>query len=66
DELAAGTADAGTAADRLREIAGGIETLSGAPVADSAAWRAANILEADGAATARAAEILTIGLSAAK
>ncbi|MEM7488521.1 MAG: cytochrome c-550 PedF, partial [Pseudomonadota bacterium] len=46
DELAAGTADAGTAADRLREIAGGIETLSGAPVADSAAWRAANILEA--------------------
>ncbi|MEM8851211.1 MAG: cytochrome c-550 PedF [Pseudomonadota bacterium] len=66
DELAAGTADTDTAAARLREIAGGIETLSGAPVSDSAAWRAANILEADAAALDKAAEVLTIGLSAAK
>ncbi|MEM7645026.1 MAG: cytochrome c-550 PedF [Pseudomonadota bacterium] len=66
DELKAGTADTETATARLREIAGGIETLSGAPVSDSAAWRAANILEADAAAQDKAAEVLTIGLSAAK
>ena len=51
---------------RLHEIAGGIETLSGAPVADSAASRAAAILDTDPEAVARAAEILTIGLPAAQ
>ncbi len=66
DELAAGTVDTEAATARLREIASGIETLSGAPVSDSAAWRAANILEADAAALDKAAEVLTIGLSAAK
>jgi hypothetical protein len=35
-------------------------------VADSPAWRAANILEADPSASEEAAEILTIGLTAAK
>ena len=50
---------------RLREIAGEIETLSGAPVADSIAFRAANLLEANPSDTAHAAETLTIGLSAA-
>jgi cytochrome c-550 PedF len=65
DALAAGTAEAG-AGDRLAEIAASIETLSGAPLADSAAWRAANILRADPAATASAAETLSVGLSAAR
>ncbi len=50
---------------RLAEIAGAIVTLSGAPVADSAAYRAANILAADPGDYKRAAEALTIGLSAA-
>lgn len=49
----------------LNEIAGGIETLSGAPVADSVAFRAARVLGADDTAFKRAAEVLTIGLSAA-
>lgn len=48
----------------LRDIAGSIETLSGAPVADSVAFRAANVLDLHPEDTAKAAEILTIGLSA--
>ncbi len=50
---------------RLAEIAEGIVTLSGAPIADSVAYRAANILAADPKDYTRAAEVLTIGLSAA-
>ena len=65
DHLAAGDADVPAVTARLREVAGEIETLSGAPVADSIAFRAANLLEADPSATAKAAETLTIGLSAA-
>lgn len=49
---------------RLSEIAGGIETLSGAPVADSVAFRAANIIDGTSAAYKSASETLTIGLSA--
>lgn len=49
---------------RLSEIASGIETLSGAPVADSVAYRAANLIDGSAAAYAAAAETLTIGLSA--
>ena len=66
DALAAGEGDVAAHQARLAEIAAGIETLSGAELADSAAWRAANQLQADPAATARAAETLTIGLSAAE
>ena len=66
DALAAGSADGAATAGRLHEIAAGIDTLSGAPVADSIALRAAQALDADPAAQAEAAEILTIGLSAAK
>ena len=66
DALKAGTADGAATAARLHEIAGTIETLSGAPLADSIAWRAANLLASDPGAQAEAAEILTIGLSAAK
>ncbi len=49
----------------LREIAGKIETGSGAPVADSVAFRAANLISGDKADPVHAAEQLTIGLSAA-
>ena len=58
-------ADSAGAQARLAEIAADIETLSGAPVADSVAYRAANLLAAEPEAYAEAAEILTIGLSAA-
>lgn len=70
DQLAEFATDA-TGADpdalkmRLAEIAGGIETLSGAPVADSVAYRAANLIDGSPAAYKSAAEALTIGLSAA-
>ena len=49
----------------LAEIAEGVETGSGAPVADSAAYRAANLISGDTPDPAGAAEALTIGLSAA-
>lgn len=70
DELAgyasdASGADQGALVARLTEIAGGIETLSGAPVADSVAFRASNIIDGTPAAYKSAAEMLTIGLSAA-
>lgn len=65
--------DAGTVADgidgmkeQLAVIATQIETLSGAPVADSIAYRAANILVASDPSTyGHAAETLTVGLSVA-
>ncbi|MCT4555370.1 MAG: cytochrome c-550 PedF [Pelagimonas sp.] len=50
---------------RLNDIAAGIETLSGAPRADSAASRAAAFLDGSQAGYVKAAEALTIGLSAA-
>lgn len=50
---------------RLTEIGEGIETLSGAPVADSIALRAAALIDGTPAAYKAAAETLTIGLSAA-
>lgn len=49
---------------RLSEIATGIETYSGAPVADSVAFRAANLIDGTPAAYKSASETLTIGLSA--
>lgn len=69
DQLASYASDAsGADADalkaRLSEIAGNIETLSGAPVADSVAFRAANLIDGTPAAYQSAAETLTIGLSA--
>lgn len=69
DELK-GMAD-GTSGDvaalqaELAGIAEGIETGSGAPIADSVALRAANLLEGDTPDFAKAAEVLTVGLSAA-
>ncbi|SPH20412.1 hypothetical protein ASD8599_01147 [Ascidiaceihabitans donghaensis] len=69
DQLAGYSEDA-TGADpdalkaRLGEIASGIETLSGAPVADSVAFRAANLIDGTPASYKSASETLTIGLSA--
>lgn len=70
DQLAGYATDAsGADADeikaRLTEIASNIETLSGAPVADSVAFRAANLIDGTSDAYKSAAETLTIGLSAA-
>lgn len=64
DKLEAGAADVPLVQARLDEIATEIETMSGAPVADSIAYRAANQLAA-GDSQDKAAETLTIGLSAA-
>lgn len=65
-----GTDAAGADADALRarliEIAAEIPTMSGAPVADSVAFRAANLIDGSAEAYAAAAETLTIGLSAAQ
>ncbi len=49
----------------LDDIAKGVETGSGAPVADSVAFRAANLIAGDTPDFVGAAEALTIGLSAA-
>jgi len=70
DQLAAYGADpAGADADalksRLAEIAADIPTMSGAPIADSVAFRAANLIDGTAESYAAAAETLTIGLSAA-
>ncbi len=51
---------------RLGEIAEGIETLSGAPLADSVAYRAAYQIDGSAEGYKLAAETLTIGLSAAQ
>ncbi len=70
DELAAMAegADGDTTAlqSELTEIAGTIETGSGAPVADSVALRAAVLISGEAPDFAQAAEQLTIGLSAAQ
>ncbi len=70
DELVAMAegADGDTAAlqSELTEIAGTIETGSGAPVADSVALRAAVLISGEAPDFAQAAEQLTIGLSAAQ
>lgn len=54
------------ARDKLAEIAGRIETLSGAPAADSPASRAVAALNGEPDGLIRAAEILNVGLSKAK
>lgn len=66
DALAAGGADAAALKAELEEIAATVATASGAPVADSAVSRAAAALTDDPASEKHAAELLTIGLSAAE
>ena len=60
----AGGADPDALKSRLGEIAGSIETLSGAPIADSVAYRAAKQIDGTPEGYKTAAETLTIGLSA--
>jgi len=52
--------------DELSEIAKQVETGSGAPVADSVAYRAGRQIDGTPGSFKRAAEILTTGLSAAQ
>lgn len=61
-----GGADAGAMKAQLDEIADSIETLSGAPVADSPPYRAAALIDGTAEGYRRAAETLTVGLSAAQ
>lgn len=67
DSLAtmSGEDDASALQAELAEIAAEIETGSGAPVADSPAFRAANLISGDTPNFKGASEALTIGLSAA-
>lgn len=58
-------ADVSAMITALKDISDGIETLSGAPVADSVAFRAVRILSDDASNFKAAAETITIGLSAA-
>jgi hypothetical protein len=51
---------------RMTDIAGKLKTGSGAPVADSVASRAAELLDGSPQGLKKAEEALTIGLSAAK
>ncbi len=65
DELAVNKGDAAALKEELMTIAAEVKTASGAPKADSAALRAALALDGTEAAEKHAAEMLTIGLSAA-
>ena len=61
----AGSGDTDTMKAELLEIAAAIPTASGAPVADSIARRAGNLLDGSPQSFKHAAEVLTVGLSAA-
>lgn len=65
DELAAGGGDEAALRAELLEIAAEVVTASGAPRSDSAPLRAALALDGSAEAKKHAAEMLTIGLSAA-
>ncbi len=65
DQLMAGEGDPAAIKTELEEIAVQIKTASGAPIADSAARRAALALDGSASAAKHAGEMLTIGLSAA-
>lgn len=60
-----GDGDVAALQAELAGIADGVETGSGAPIADSVAFRAANLISGDTPDFAGAAEALTVGLSAA-
>jgi len=66
DQLHAGDGDVAALQAELMEIAGQVLTASGAPKADSAPLRAALALDDSPDAKRHAAEMLTIGLSAAE
>ncbi|SOC21031.1 cytochrome c-550 PedF [Rhodobacter sp. JA431] len=66
DDLMAGKGDAAAIREELLQVAGEVKTFSGAPIADSAVSRAAEALTDDPASFKHAAELLTLGLSAAQ
>ncbi|MGD9918418.1 MAG: cytochrome c-550 PedF [Paenirhodobacter sp.] len=66
DQLMKGEGDGAAIKAELEGIAAKIKTASGAPVADSAVSRAAEVLTADPATFKHAGEQLEIGLSAAQ
>lgn len=66
DVLMAGAGDEAALKAELAQVAAGVATASGAPVADSAAYRAARALNGTPSGQKNAGEILTIGLSAAR
>lgn len=65
DDLAKGGVDEAKLKEELLSIAAEVKTASGAPVADSAARRAALLLNGSPDGLKHAADALTIGLSAA-
>nr|WP_189634864.1 cytochrome c-550 PedF [Gemmobacter lanyuensis] len=65
DDLAKGGVDEAKLKEELLSIAAEVKTASGAPVADSAARRAALLLNGSSEGLKHAADALTIGLSAA-
>lgn len=65
DMLMAGGADQPALKEELAAIAVEVKTASGAPVADSAASRAAKLLDGSDLGAKHAADALTVGLSAA-
>ncbi len=66
NELHEGKGDGPAIKAELETMGKDVKTASGAPVADSAVSRAAAALSADKASFKHAAEVLTIGLSAAE
>lgn len=65
DELGSGTvADSGALKTELQTIAAEVKTASGAPIADSVTYEAARILSDAPESWKKAAEVLTVGLSA--
>lgn len=64
-DAGAANGESETLKEKLAAIAAEVETLSGAPVADSVAYRASNIIDGTPESFKAAAETLTIGLSAA-
>ncbi|WP_444451754.1 cytochrome c-550 PedF [Rhodobacter capsulatus] len=65
-DLMTGTADGKAIKAELEQINSEVKTFSGAPVADSTVSRAAEVLTEDKASFKHAAELLELGLSAAK
>lgn len=66
DQLAKGEGDAAALSKELAEIASSVKTASGAPVADSVASEAAELLAGPKPELVEISEVLTVGLSAAK
>jgi len=65
-EVGANSDELDTMREQMSDIASGVETASGAPLADSVVSRAVAALDGSAGSIKSAAEVLTIGLSAAE